>query len=120
VLAFACVTGVSLGILVSTAAISVLIVQAIIVSIAGGVLLLVLGVIFVLTLFGFAWAVAAFMSFKLLRNVAKTLQEQRRHRHREQLRHEQSQRSTARAEKAAAAAATGVDAEDDEFAELDM
>lgn len=90
------------------------------VSIAGGVLLLVLGTIFVLTLFGFVWAVACYKGFKLLRNVVKTMQDQRRHQYREQMRQQQNQRSSERAEKAAAAQASGEEVEEDEFAELEM
>ncbi|KAG0041527.1 hypothetical protein BGZ83_001694 [Gryganskiella cystojenkinii] len=116
IIVFACVTGVSLGIMVSIAAIIILILQSIVVSIAGGVLLLILGTIFVLTLFGFFWAVAGFMGFKLLRNFVKTMQEQRRNHYRQQMKERHNQQSTARVEKAS----SGSNAEDDEFAEFEL
>ncbi|KAF9182052.1 hypothetical protein BGZ51_004990 [Haplosporangium sp. Z 767] len=69
ILVFACVTGVSLGILVGTAAVIVVVIQSVIVSIAGAILLFILGTILFMTIFAFLWLMVAYMGIKFLRNV---------------------------------------------------
>ncbi|KAI7827980.1 hypothetical protein BC939DRAFT_76524 [Gamsiella multidivaricata] len=76
VIVFACVTGVSLGILVGTAAVFVLVVQSIVVCIAGAILLFILGTIVVLTVFTFFWLVVGYKGFNFLRNLGLVLHAQ--------------------------------------------
>ncbi|KAG9319339.1 hypothetical protein KVV02_002735 [Mortierella alpina] len=74
---FACVTGASLGILVGTAALVVIVLQSIIVSIAGAALLFTLGVILIMTTFAFFWLVVLHFGYRSLKSVIWILQEQR-------------------------------------------
>ncbi|KAF8983842.1 hypothetical protein BGZ52_000250 [Haplosporangium bisporale] len=75
IIVFACVAGASLGFLVGIAAVIVIIIQSIVVTIAGTILFFVLGIIFVLTMFTFFWIVAGFFAFKCVRNLAVSLRE---------------------------------------------
>ncbi|KAF9971522.1 hypothetical protein BGZ73_005528 [Actinomortierella ambigua] len=61
----ACVLGMSMGFLVGTAAVVILIIQSIIASIAGAILLMVLGSIFVVTTFLFFWIFVAVVAHRL-------------------------------------------------------
>ncbi|KAF9908654.1 hypothetical protein BX616_000067 [Lobosporangium transversale] len=77
ILVFACVTGASLGFLAGIAAVIVIIIQSIVVTIAGAILLFVLGTIVVLTVFMFLCLVAGYMAFKGLRELALIVHGQR-------------------------------------------
>ncbi|KAK3808764.1 MAG: hypothetical protein J3Q66DRAFT_444659 [Benniella sp.] len=76
IIIFACVTGISLGILVGVAAVIVIVIQSIVVSIAGAILLFILGTIVVLTVFTFFWLVAGYLGFHFLRNLVIVFQAQ--------------------------------------------
>ncbi|KAF9137311.1 hypothetical protein BGX30_010367 [Mortierella sp. GBA39] len=85
ILIFASITGVSLGLLVGTAAVIVTIIQSIILSIAGAILLFVLGTIVILTVFTFFWLTVGYFAFQFVGNVYGSFKEQR-------LRHAQEER----------------------------
>ncbi|KAG0258067.1 hypothetical protein BG011_003550 [Mortierella polycephala] len=75
ILVFACVTGVSLGVLVGTAGVIIVVIQSVVVSIAGAILLFVLGTILFMTVFTFLGLMVAYMGIKFLRNLRVTYQE---------------------------------------------
>ncbi|KAG0307646.1 hypothetical protein BGZ98_010168 [Dissophora globulifera] len=79
VIVFACITGVSLGILLGTATVVVIVIQSIIVSIAGAILLFVLGSILILAAFAFFWVVVGYLGFSFMRNFALVLHAQHQH-----------------------------------------
>ncbi|KAI8599023.1 hypothetical protein EDD21DRAFT_406353 [Dissophora ornata] len=79
IIIFACVTSVSLGFLLGAAVVFVIMIQSIVVSIAGAILLFVLGTILVMTVFTFFWLVVAYVGFNFARNFALVLQTQHRH-----------------------------------------
>ncbi|CAO3570239.1 unnamed protein product [Mortierella alpina] len=78
IIIFACVTGASLGVLVGTASLAVIVLQSIVVSIAGAVLLFTLGVIVMMTAFASFWLAVLYFGYRFLKNVALIFNEQRR------------------------------------------
>lgn len=70
VVVFACVTGISLGVMVAIAAVIIFILQSIVLGIAGAILLFILASIFVLTAIAFGAILAGHAGFKILRDIA--------------------------------------------------
>ncbi|KAF9909413.1 hypothetical protein EC991_008552 [Linnemannia zychae] len=89
---FASITGVSLGLLIGTAAVIVIIIQSIVATIAGAILLFVLGVIVVLTVFTFFWLVVGYFAFQFTSQVYASFKDQRLRKLREERERERQEK----------------------------
>jgi len=92
ILIFASITGVSLGFLVGAATVIVIVIQSIIVSIAGVILLFVLGFIVIVTIFTFFWLVVGYFAFQFMKTAYGSYKAQRLKQAQEERRKEQRER----------------------------